>query len=124
MAESLTAYIAATGDLPFIWGKRDCTLWVADWCDLHFGFDPAASIRGQYNTACGAHRLIGSDLAGFVAPFLASLSAKAVPVAGDLGVIELSGRNVAAICSGPFWAIKTKRSVAFLRTDPIIIWGK
>jgi hypothetical protein len=81
------------------------------------------SETGPDSTTCGARRIIGSDLAGFVTSFLAPLSAKSVPVAGDLGVIDLSGRNVAAICSGPFWAIKTKRSVAFLRTDPIIIWG-
>lgn len=124
MAESLTAYIAATGDLPFIWGTRDCTLWVADWCDLHFGFDPATEIRGQYSTASGARRIIGSDLAGFVAPFLAPLRPKGAPVTGDLGIVCVSGRKVAAIYSGPFWVIKTKRSVAFLRTDPIMIWGK
>ena len=117
ITKHLAAYIAATGDLPFLWGVRDCTLWVADWCELHFGFDPAAEIRGQYNTASGARRIIGYDLVGFVAPFLAPLSVKAVPVVGDLGVIDISGRNVAAIYSGSFWVIKTKRSVAFLRAD-------
>jgi len=124
MAESLTAYITATGDLPFIWGTRDCTLWVADWCDLHFGFDPAASIRGQYSTANGARRITGPDLTEFVAPYLAPLALKPAPMVGDIGVIFVSDRKVAAICSGAFWAIKTAEAVAFLRTDPIAIWGK
>lgn len=124
MAESLTTYIAATGDLPFVWGARDCTLWVADWCQWHFGFDPAATIRGQYSTASGARRILGTDLVEFVAPYLTPLAIKPAPMIGDLGVICVSGRKVAAICSGPFWVIKTKQSVAFLRIDPIVIWGK
>ena len=58
----LTAYVAATDDLPFVWGARDCTVWGADWCMLRFGFDPAATVRGRYKTKTQADALIGGDL--------------------------------------------------------------
>jgi hypothetical protein len=124
MAESLTAFIARTGDLPFIWGERDCTLWVADWCVRHFGFDPAHFYRGTYDNEAQANALTGGDLAAFVAPELAKhLVRKEPPSDGDIAIIAAYGREIAAIRQGRFWAIKTENGLAHLRARAIAIWG-
>jgi hypothetical protein len=124
LAESLTAYIASTGDLPFVWGQRDCTLWVADWCLRRFGFDPAKAQRGRYASEAEADALIGGDLAAFVAPHLsAMLKTKSRAICGDVAVIRALGHDIAAIRQGRFWVVKTETGLAHLRAPAIRIWG-
>lgn len=125
MAESLAAFVAKTADVPFRWGRCDCTLWVADWCVVRFGYDPAASIRGTYQDEFGGRLLYGDDLAGFVAPFLDThLRRKQTPCSGDIAVIRAFGSEVSAIFEEPFWVAKTEAGLVHVRARAIMIWGK
>ncbi|TRD21916.1 DUF6950 family protein [Palleronia caenipelagi] len=124
MAEGLTEFIARTIHLPFVWGVRDCTLWAADWCVEAFGFDPAADLRGFYATEEDVQDLTGGDLAGFVAPRMARLTrVDQEACCGDVGIIDVSGQQVAAIRRGAFWLIKTERGGAALRAQAVMAWG-
>lgn len=44
---------------PFEWGKNDCCLFACDWINLATGIDPAANIRGKYDSALSAARVLG-----------------------------------------------------------------
>lgn len=44
--------------MPFRWGRNDCCLFAADWIVLLHGVDPAARLRGRYQSALSAARLV------------------------------------------------------------------
>ncbi len=53
----LAHFIDGRRSRPFVWGQHDCCLFAADWVALATGQDPAASWRGQYDSALSAHRI-------------------------------------------------------------------
>ncbi|WP_304615834.1 DUF6950 family protein [Paracoccus sp. (in: a-proteobacteria)] len=120
----LDGYIAAGVRLPWVWGETDCTMWVADWCKLRFGHDPAAAFRGAYDDEAGAARLIAGGLAETIRPWMPPLRETASPVSGDVGIVCVDGRQVAAICCGPVWAFRTVRGICEAPLKPLIAWGE
>lgn len=124
MVADLTAYLAAGVQLPWEWGRTDCTIWVADWCVLHFGHDPAAAFRGCINDEAGAELLIGAGLASTIRPWMTPLRVTDDPARGDVGVIDIRGREVAAIWTGRRWAFRTPRGLGEVPARAIISWGK
>lgn len=123
MAATLAAWLTAGASLPWVWGRTDCTIWVADWCCVHFGHDPAAAFRGMYACEAGAERLIAAGLARTIGPWMAPLRPTASAQAGDVGVVTIRGREVAAICTGTAWAVRTQRGLFEGPLKPIIAWG-
>ncbi|MFG6083926.1 hypothetical protein ACEUZ9_000161 [Paracoccus litorisediminis] len=119
----LDDYVQRTALLPWEWGVQDCTIWVADWCLLRWGFDPACRFRGRYRSAAGAHHLTACGLVVRVGPEI-PLPRKPVAGDGDPGVIDITGRQVAAIRSGSHWLFRTPRGVGMARRDAIAIWGE
>lgn len=115
-------YVQRTAGLPWQWGVQDCTVWVADWCRLRWGIDPAESYRGRYSSETEALALTATGLAATVAPHVA-LRVKDAPDTGDIGVIEVAGRQVAAIWSGAHWLFRTQRGVGMARRAAIKVWG-
>ncbi|SMO78665.1 DUF6950 family protein [Paracoccus laeviglucosivorans] len=122
MSADLAAYVQATAGLPWAWGKQDCTIWVADWCVLRWGIDPAARLRGKYDSETGALALTSCGLVVAVAPEIV-LPRKVIPSEGDIGVIEFRGRQVSAIWSGSHWLFRTPRGVGMTRCAALSIWG-
>ena len=59
----LTAFIEERRDVPFAWGRADCCLFAADWVRLATDLDPAADLRGKYDSARSGARLL-RDLGG------------------------------------------------------------
>ncbi|WP_375698002.1 DUF6950 family protein [Pseudophaeobacter sp. TrK17] len=108
--------IKAAREIPFCWGAHDCATWAFDVRrDLTGGEDIAASWRGRYRTALGAHRVMkrlgwdsleaaGRDLLGMPLPSV--LQAKR----GDL---VLGGTDPAfGVCVGA--------KVAFVAPDGLV----
>lgn len=124
MADAIDRYLTAGASLPWIDGQTDCTMWVADWCVLHFGFDPAANFRGTYHDSAGAARLTASGLAATIAPHMAPLRATDAPLRGDVGIIDIRGQQVAAIWTGTRWAFRTVRGLGEVPARAIISWGE
>lgn len=46
----LTEYIEQAYNVEFVWGKKDCALWCADWINTCTGKDYAKHWRGRYTT--------------------------------------------------------------------------
>lgn len=123
MDSSLEEWLGKAPYLEWQWGETDCTMWVADWCILRFGFDPARMFRGTYSTEEQACDLVAGGLANLIAPFMAPLREKREPEAGDVGVILLAGRETSAIFNGRDWAIRTQRGLFEGPLKPIKVWG-
>lgn len=122
ISELLAAHIHAAADQPWAWGRADCTMWVADWCFLRWGVDPAGDYRGTYDTQAGADALVAGGLIDRVSPHL-TWAVKALPDPGDIGVIEVCGRQIAAIWTGKHWAFRTPAGVGFTPRAAICAWG-
>lgn len=122
VASDLDAYVRRTALLPWCWGVQDCTIWPADWCLLRWGFDPAARFRGRYRSEAEAEALTAGGLLSTVAPEIA-LRRKAAAAEGDIGIIEVAGRQVGAIRSGRLWLFRTPRGIGMARRTAIAIWG-
>lgn len=122
---SFAAFMAMTGAQPWAWGVQDCTLWVADWCKLRWRVDPALSFRDRYDSEAGAQSLIdrAGSLIGLVSPHMAFLVQKNEADEGDVGVIEVLGRQTAAIRVGDKWAFRSPAGVGFVDAAPLIVWG-
>lgn len=122
MTESLGGYIQRTIDTPWEWGVCDCTMWVADWVLSQTGIDPAAALRGTYATEAEAEALVAGDLAGVV-DAQGVLTRTDAPRPGDVGVITVSGREVAAILTENGWAFRQFDGIGVIRTDPAAAWA-
>ncbi|GJD68745.1 hypothetical protein MMMDOFMJ_1669 [Methylobacterium gnaphalii] len=122
----LRAFVSRGAGLPFIWGERDCCLWVCEWIAAERGVDPAASLRGTYDTMLSCNRILAREgglpaLASRLA-VAAGLTETATPRAGDVGVIETPIGPFLMVCLGDTWATKAKDGMAFAPTVPVKAW--
>lgn len=108
----LDAFLERMAATPFVDGRTDCALTVADWVMEATGCpDPATDLRGRYHTALGRERLL-KRLGGLEA-VMTSCAARAglretlAPKPGDVGLVEFGGRQFAAICMGRHWAVQS-----------------
>ena len=115
-------YISLTAELPWSWGSQDCTLWVADWCIHRWGFDPARRFRGRYSTGEAACLLMACGMITRVGPEI-PLNVKAHADEGDIAVIRIMGKQVAALRSESYWAFRTVDGVGFVKGRALRIWG-
>jgi hypothetical protein len=96
------------------WGQSDCCTFACDvFCDV-YGIDPMANIRGTYDSAAGAARLVRSR-GGMEANVRRTLREAGLvpcePREGVLGVVTdaASGLAAAAICAEPgVWLVRTE----------------
>lgn len=54
----LATFLREKQSQPFIWGSNDCCLFTCDWLQALYGVDHAADLRGTYDTALGAARVL------------------------------------------------------------------
>ncbi|MBD0416499.1 DUF6950 family protein [Oryzicola mucosus] len=99
---------------PFVWGKSDCILSLADYVMSLGHPDPAAKWRGTYDSALTCQRVSGflNDPVRLIEEGVAPLGFARVQQAerGDIGVIRFTddGKVVStgAICLGNNWAVR------------------
>lgn len=126
--ERLTAFLAEGARTPFVWGVRDCAMWVADWIAAERGADPAHDLRGTFRCHLGSARLQrrSGGLTTLVAGPLAAggLVETDKPAAGDVGVVMTKAGEIAGICmGGGLWAVKAKDGVAVAPAALIKAWS-
>ena len=102
--------------LPFIWGETDCMTCLADWIMRVRGVEPAADIRGMYDSRGSCQRETGflRDPVTAVDKCLATIGGMArtdSPQPGDMAVIVVqdgAGRvsPCGALWLGAAWACK------------------
>jgi hypothetical protein len=98
---------------PFVLGKLDCSLWVANWVQKQTGVDLAADWRGQYSTRAEYLRLLNAKggLVRVAARALERVGAERIDPAaarpGDIGVIVTEDGPALAIRYELAWRAKT-----------------
>ena len=118
----LAAFIEERRDVPFTWGKADCCLFAADWVRLATDLDPAADLRGKYNSALGALRIIEDHdgLATLVARALIPLGSREVAISlacrGDIIVRDSENGYCAGVVLGKESAFVTQNGLSFVPT--------
>lgn len=99
--ERLAAHLEAARGRPFAWGAHDCCAWAADWIVAATGEDVFAPWRG-YTDAREAMRRLESagGVAGLWTQLLGQPIAPAFAQRGDVVLVEVDGRETAAVCVG------------------------
>ena len=132
----LDAHVSDEGARPFIWGRRDCCLFVADWVRLATGLDPAAHWRGTYADQRSARRRL-ADRGGFEGAVAAEMDRLGFrrtedPLTGDVAIVKvlvcvrrgrILEREVGAIRIGRLWAVKGRHGVAGGRFPVVAAWA-
>ena len=114
--ERLAAFLRRAAGQPFIWGERDCALWVAEWVVEQTGWDAGAVWRGSFSDPTGSMRLLNRE-GGLLALVERIANAngfvrrcKAEP--GDVVCVDFEGRQVMGIAVGNGQvALKTRTGV-------------
>lgn len=102
---------------PFVWGWSDCALCaIADWHMALHGSDPAAHLRGTYDSPQSCQRVTGwfTDPVKVVEDALATVGGRPrvdTPALGDVAIIRIpqaGGKTtpVAAIWLGDCWGVR------------------
>jgi hypothetical protein len=119
----LTAYIEERREVPFMWGRADCCLFAADWVRLATDLDPAADLRGKYDSALGARRIIKrrGGLAAMVARALTPLGFREVALSlatrGDIIVRDSGDGDCAGVVLGKQSAFVGRDGLRFVQTN-------
>jgi len=113
---------------PFVWGRCDCCLILADWWMAVHGVDPAADLRGAYGSEEECHALLAREggvlrLVGRLAGSVGAVPTTE-PVPGDFGVVKVAGLHIGAILAPDGkWAGKSPRGLAAYTPDKLVsIW--
>ena len=125
--ERLSPFVAAGAGVPFVFGRSCCALWVADWIAAERGMDPAADLRGTFRCHLGSLRLQrrSGGLADLVTGPMAAAGLERTdqPRAGDVGVVAISAGEIAGICLGDRWAMKTKEGIVIMPAAVVKAWS-
>jgi hypothetical protein len=104
--ESLAAYIDRRRNEPFSWGMNDCCLFGADWIQLCTGLDPAATLRGTYDSALSGVRVLENHggLIGTIQAHMEPLGFKPISqgfaARGDIAVRDCGNGDTMGIMLG------------------------
>lgn len=126
MKADLGGFTRALAHSEFRWGERDCALVIADWWQANHGIDPAAHLRGAYDTdeACQALLKREGGLAHLVRRIAVSVNARRSKgqEPGDFGVIRYGDKHLAAIrAASGRWLVKSKDGVIALKNPKVVI---
>lgn len=126
---TLDAFFEANGRKPWRPGTVDCCLFLASWAIWIGHRDPAAHLRGAYDSEAGFREIIASagGVVQVVERCVSSIGGKplASPVAGAIGVIG-SRVNIehqfGAIFDGSCWRVRFINCIGRMAASPLAIW--
>lgn len=129
MSDRLDAFLAAHSLKPWRPGITDCCLALADWA-IGCGYpDPAAHLRGTYDSAEGFRAII--EATGSVTTLVGSCAAHIdlkrlqEPARGAIGVIGSPTslhRQFGAIHDGAAWQVRFVGGFSSMVARPLAIW--
>lgn len=107
---------------PFVWGKTDCMMVVADYILDVTGKDPAAQYRDTYFSRLDCARVTGfhKDPVGLFRRCINTIELEETnePQDGDVGVINILSNDgpviIGAICLGKNWGAKGDKQAALI----------
>lgn len=116
----LNEFIESRRSAPFAWGVNDCCIFACDAVLEITGIDPANDIRGTYEDASGAARVLVSygGVEGVAQARALEHGFQEVPVAmsqrGDVVIATMRGHATMGICIGA--------EAAFVAETGLIFW--
>jgi len=129
MEQTLAEFLSAYREKAWQPGKVDCCLFLAAWA-IWLGYpDPAANLRGVYDSEAGFRAIV--DRAGSVAALVGDcaqmIGGKRLqrPRCGAIGVIGAVGnihRQFGAIHDGERWQVRFKTGVGRMTAASLAIW--
>lgn len=117
--EALANYIDLKRDEAFAWGVNDCCLFGANWIQLCTGLDPAATLRGTYDSALSGVRVLEKHggLIGTIQTHMEPLGFKAIGQGfasrGDIVVRDCGNGDTMGIVLGDTSAFVSKSGLIF-----------
>ena len=123
----LKAFLGSYADKPFAWGVDDCCLFLADWIEANYGFDPAATVRRTYRDKQSCHRLLfwSGGIVRMVSRLVKAAGIDRIPASqvrdGDIALLRVKGSKVGAIRRGRYWAMRGEVGVVFLSSKTKVI---
>ncbi|GAB5376468.1 MAG: hypothetical protein AcusKO_29300 [Acuticoccus sp.] len=124
----LSEYLRELAATPFEIGKMDCCLAIAIWLERYRGWDRMSEFHAAYQDGDGWEAYVERH-GGLVA--IIDRVAERVgrdrtpsPKPGDVGVIEISGKRVAALKTARGWALKVNNGLFVTRLcRPVAAWS-
>lgn len=132
----LVTFLDKSRDEPWVWGKSDCAMWVANWVLLATGKDVATVYRGRYSSDMECRRLVHAY--GGLVPLLTKAfdlvlsrteNQKSLP--GDVAIVRVPyksrlkqrvmNRPAMAICVPPGWAVRTSDMGLLVTGLPVLL---
>jgi hypothetical protein len=120
----LADFIESRRGEPFAWGRQDCCMFAADAVVMMTGIDPAVEVRGRWDSALSAGRLLrslgGVEEAVRAACARCGFAELAPPLAGrgDIVLTDTAAGPAAGICLGLHAAFPGPSGLTFvLLTD-------
>lgn len=123
----LASFLKAYAEKRFTWGVDDCCLFLADWIEANYGFDPAASVRRTYSDRTSCHRLLfwSGGIVRLVSRLVKAAGIDRIPADqvrdGDIALLRVKGSKVGAIRRGRYWAMRGEVGVVFLSSKTKVI---
>jgi len=114
----LAAFLAGRMATPFAWGTHDCCIFACDAVLAQTGHDPADGLRAHRTAQEAAQTL--ADHGGVAALATARLGPEILPTlaaVGDVGLVQVDGRDALAVCAGSFWLAPGASGLASLPHD-------
>jgi hypothetical protein len=131
MAElvTLSAFLQHDALRPWQPGTVDCCMFLASWAMWLGHPDPAAHLRGTYDSEDGFRRIIAETggVVSLVGACVHSIRGHVAPrpSAGAIGVIGSSTnieRQWGAIFDGRQWLVRSKAGISAFSAKPLAIW--
>jgi len=129
-AFQLEAFFAEHGARAWRPGRVDCLLMLADYAIALGHSDPAAHLRGTYDSEEGFRRII--ERAGGVVPLVGDCASRIgarrlqYPLRGAIGVIGSAGnvhRQFGAIHDGERWNVQFIGCIGSISAKALAIWS-
>jgi hypothetical protein len=129
VAPRLAAFIAAHVCLRWEPGQIDCCLFLADWARWIGHSDPAAHLRGKYNSEDGFRAIItaAGGVVPVVAECIANIGGQLInsPACGAVGVIGSRthfNRQWGALYDGERWLVRSRDGIGPVVAQPLAVW--
>jgi hypothetical protein len=100
---NLQALIAERDRASFAWGKNDCGLFAADAVLAITGNDPAADLRGTYDTEQQANALLEDGIIVVGDARFGERIRPSLAQVGDIGLVDTPNGFAFAVCGGSQW---------------------
>jgi hypothetical protein len=118
----LSAFLRSQAQQLFQWGVRDCGLIMADWVMASGRPDPAAAIRGKYDSAESCLIICAApDYQTAITAIAdgAGLPRTEDPWDGDIGVVDIPKIGaMGAIMTNGSWAFRTATGITWSKAAP------